>query len=111
MKINELIAKTPEVSEEKLLELIDKYHSFLRSGTLRRVISLNLDESNSAKAILDEYDKIQERNSYLTKSQRDEISGFISYCMIQMVKGNGDRSEDSVGVVSEFEEVGDNTNS
>ena len=112
MKIKELIAKTPEMSEEKLIEVIDKNHNFLRSGTLRRVISLNYDINESAKAILKEYDKIQDKISYLTKSQREEILGFVSFCMIKMVKNNGGNSEggskDSVGTISKSKEIGDN---
>jgi hypothetical protein len=112
MKIKELIAKTPEMSEEKLIKIIDKHHNLLRSGTLRRVISLNLSINEGAEAILKEYDKIQDKSSYLTKSQRDEILGFVGLCMIKMVKDDGGNSEggskDSVGTISKPKEIGDN---
>ena len=35
-----------------------------------------------------EYDLIQDKNSYLTRSQRDTIIGFVGLCMIEMTKGD-----------------------
>jgi hypothetical protein len=111
MKIKDLIAKTPEVSEEKLLEFIEKNKHYLRSGTSRLVYFHNIEEDD-AHAILKEYDKIQEKTSYLSKSQRDEITGFVGWCMIQMVKADGEsRSNDTLGIIPEVEEVRDNPES
>ena len=110
MKIKDLIAKTPEVSEEKLLEFIENNKHFLRKDTVKEVYNRTIRKD--AKAILDEYDRIQDKKSYLTKSRRDEILGFVGLCMIQMVKANGEsRSNDSLGTVPEIEEVGDNPES
>lgn len=110
MKIKDLIAKTPEVSEEKLLEFIENSKHFLRKSTAKAVYTRNID--NDAQCILNEYDKIQEKKSYLTKSQRDEIIGFVGWCMIQMVKADGEsRSDDSLGTIPEIEEVRDNSES
>ena len=88
MKIKELIYKTPEMTEEKLIEIIDKTLPMMRNSTKNRIRELHKDESNLAKAFLDEYDLIQEKKSYLTKSERDQIVGFVGLCMIKMVKGN-----------------------
>lgn len=111
MKIKDLIAKTPEVSEEKLLEFIDKNKVYLRRYTANTVY-LRHKEKSEAQAILDEYDIIQEKKSYLTKSQREEILGFVGWCMIQMVKADGEsRSNNILGTIPEIEEVRDNPES
>lgn len=89
MKINELITQTPEMTEEKLLESIDKNLPMMRNSAKDRIRELHKKETNLAKAFLDEYDLIQDKKSYLTKSQREQIIGFIGLCMIQMTKGNG----------------------
>jgi len=86
MKIKELIYKTPEMTEEKLIEIIDKTLPMMRNSTKNRIRELHKDESNLAKAFLDEYDLIQDKKSYLTKSQRDQIVGFVGLCMIKMAK-------------------------
>ena len=88
MKIKELIYKTPEMTEEKLLEIIDKTLPIMRNSTKNRIRELHKKENNLAKAFLDEYDLIQDKKSYLTKSQRDQIVGFVGLCMIKMTKGN-----------------------
>lgn len=87
MKIKDLIAKTPEVSEEKLLKFIENNKHFLRKDTAKEIYNRTIGRED-AEAILDEYDRIQDKRSYLTKSRRDEILGFVGLCMIQMVKGN-----------------------
>jgi hypothetical protein len=88
MKINELIYKTPEMTEEKLIEIINKTLPMMRNSTKDRIRELHKGESNLAKAFLDEYDLIQDKKSFLTKGQRDQIVGFVGMCMIQMAKGN-----------------------
>lgn len=87
MKIKELLYKTPEMTEEKLLEIIDKNLPMMRNSTKNRIRELHKEENNLAKAFLDEYDLIQDKKSYLTKSQRDQIVGFVGLCMIKMTKG------------------------
>jgi len=88
MKIKELLYKTPEMTEEKLLEIIDKTLPIMRNSTKNRIRELHKEENNLAKAFLDEYDLIQDKKSYLTKGQRDQIVGFVGLCMIKMTKGN-----------------------
>jgi len=88
MKIKDCLYKTPEMTEEKLLEIIDKTLPIMRSSTKNRIRELHKEENNLAKAFLDEYDLIQDKKSYLTKSQRDQIVGFVGLCMIKMTKGN-----------------------
>jgi hypothetical protein len=88
MKIKELIYKTPEMTEEKLLEIIDKTLPIMKNSTKNRIRKLHKGEYNLAKAFLDEYDNIQDKKSYLTKGQRDQIVGFVALCMFKMTKGD-----------------------
>ena len=88
MKIKELITQTPKMSEEKLLEIINKNLSIMKPESKNRIMELHRGETNLAKAFLDEYDLIQDKKSYLTKGQRDQIVGFVGLCMIKMVKGD-----------------------
>lgn len=87
MLIKDILYKTPEMTEEKLLEIINKHISIMKSSTKERIMQLH-KETDLAKAFLKEYDLIQEKKSYLTKSQREQIVGFVGMCMIQMTKGN-----------------------
>lgn len=89
MKIKELLYKTPEMTEEKLLEIINENIPLMKGFAKNRIRELHKEESNLAKAFLDEYDLIQDKKSYLTKSQREQIVGFVGLCMIKMVKNNG----------------------
>ena len=93
MKIKELIYKTPEITEEKLLEIIDKNLSMMKNSAKNRIRELHKGEYNLAKAFLDEYDLIQDKKSYLTKSQREQIVGFVGLCMIQMTKDDEHREQ------------------
>ena len=88
MKIKELLYKTPKMTEEKLLEIIDKTLPIMKNSTKNRIRELHKEENNLAKAFLDEYDLIQDKKSYLTKSQREQIIGFVGLCMIKMTKGD-----------------------
>jgi len=88
MKLKDCLYKTPEMTEEKLLEIINKTLPIMRNSTKNRIRELHKEENNLAKAFLDEYDLIQDKKSYLTKSQRDQIVGFVGLCMIKMTKGN-----------------------
>lgn len=120
MKIKELIYQTPEMSEEKLLELIDKHKSWLKADITDRIIQIHGYEKPFNEAILEEYDLIQDKKSFLTKSQRNIILGFVGTCMIIMTKGqdiedddggeHSDRGEhsssDSLENIPEIEEVG-----
>lgn len=90
MKIKELLYNTPEMTEEKLLEIINKNLPMMKNSAKNRIRELHKGENNLAKAFLDEYDLIQDKKSYLTKGQRDQIVGFVGLCMIQMTKGNGE---------------------
>ena len=85
MKIKELIYQTPEISEQKLLEIINDNIQMLRKESKKRIQELHKGV-DLAQAFLDEYDLIQDKKSYLTKSQRDQITGFVGLCMVQMVK-------------------------
>jgi hypothetical protein len=88
MKIKELIYKTPEMTEEKLLEYINSNIPLMTKESINRIRELHKGEFNLAKAFLDEYDNIQDKKSYLTKGQRDQIVGFVALCMFKMTKGD-----------------------
>lgn len=87
MKIEKLIQETPEVTEDKLLEVIKAQLPLVKKNIRERIKSLHKDV-DLCQAFLNEYDLIQDKKSYLTKSQRDQVVGFVGLCMIQMVKGN-----------------------
>lgn len=87
MKIEDVLYETPEMTEEKLLELIEEHKSFLKSYLLKQF------EDN--KAILDEWDLIQEKKSKLTRSQRDQICSLVSVCLIKMAKGEEVQNKES----------------
>jgi len=111
MKINELIYQTPEMTEEKLLEIIKKNLYLLeqKSSTLiKRIQTINKYSDDINKLIIKEYDLIQDKKSYLTRSQRELILGFIAYCMILMTKGN-ENKENSENSIQEAEIIGDNS--
>lgn len=81
MNLKELIPDAPEMTEEKLLEIMDKHKNFLN------VKSWSRNKYTDMKSVLDEWDLIQIKKSYLTKSQRDDICGFVSICLIEMTRG------------------------
>jgi len=86
MKIKDLIYKTPEMTEEKLLTIIDKNKMMVSKYLIKRLKELHKDVDLN-KAFLDEYDLIQDKKSFLTKSQRNMVIGFVGVCMIEMTKG------------------------
>jgi hypothetical protein len=88
MKIKDLIYKTPEMTEEKLLTIIDKNHKMVDSFLRKRLKELHKNVDLN-KAFLDEYDLIQDKKSFLTKSQRNMVIGFVGVCMIEMTKDDG----------------------
>lgn len=82
MKLEEALYKAPEVSEEKLLELIQKRIGFLNLKSWSR-------NKYTPEDILKEWDNIQIKKSSLSRNQRDQICAFVSACLIEMVKSNG----------------------
>ena len=87
MKIKELIYQTPEMTEEKLLKIMDSHLNWIRKDLKDRITELH-KSPNLSQAFLDEYDLIQDKESLLTKSQRDTVVGFVGACMIEMTKNN-----------------------
>lgn len=87
MKIKDLIYKTPEMTEEKLLTIIDKNKMMVSKYLIKRLKELHKDVDLN-KAFLDEYDLVQDKKSLLTKSQRNMVVGFVGVCMIEMTKDN-----------------------
>lgn len=86
MKIKELIYQTPEMTEEKLLKIIDSHLNWIRKDLKDRIIELH-KSPNLSQGFLDEYDLIQDKKSYLTRGQRNIVIGFVGTCMIEMTKG------------------------
>ncbi len=90
MKIKELIYQTPEMTEEKLLKIMDSHLDWIKKDLKDRLKTLHTTPDKPfdySQAFLDEYDLIQDKKSLLTKSQRDFVVGLVGMCMIQMVKG------------------------
>lgn len=85
MKISDLLYKTPEMTEEKLLEIMEENKFFFMTKEWCR-------NKYSMQEVLDEWDKIQLKESKLSRSQRDAINGFVASCLIKMTKGNGTNS-------------------
>lgn len=86
MKIKELIYKTPEMTEEKLLKIMNSHLNWIRKDLKDRIIELH-KSPNLSQSFLDEYDLIQDKKSYLTRGQRNIVIGFVGTCMIEMTKG------------------------
>ena len=91
MKINELLYKTPEMTEEKLLKIMDSHLDWIKRDLKNRIVELHRNNDKPfdlSQAFLDEYDLIQDKKSLLTNSQRRLVNGFVGMCMIKMTKGN-----------------------
>lgn len=119
MKVKELIYETPEITEEKLLEIINTNLESLKSidkNIVDRIEQIHKYSSPINELILKEYDLIQDKQSYLTKSQRDLLTGYVGACLIKMVKKDNGGGEESTGnnrleSIPEAEEVRDNPES
>ena len=74
------------MTEEKLLTIIDKNYKMVDSFLRKRLRELHKNVDLN-KAFLDEYDLIQDKKSFLTRSQRNMVVGFVGVCMIEMTKG------------------------
>lgn len=114
MKIKELLYKTPEMTEERLLKIMEENMDLFKKGNpviVKRIESINKYSDTLNKLILKECDLIQEKKSYLTKSQRDTVQGFVGYCMILMTKNDEKHEENSDNTIQEAEIIGDNPNS
>ena len=113
MKLKDLLYKSPEMTEERLLEIIEDNLGLLKKRNpllIKRIQSIHKHSKNINKLILEEYDLIQDKKSYLTKSQRETILGYVGYCMIIMTKQN-EKQEDSDSSISEAEIIRDDSNS
>ena len=117
MKIKDIIYQTPEMSEERLLKLIESHLDFLISHPIARRLQIVkrlkdihkfYNNSELPQKILNEWDLIQDKKSLLTKSQRDCICSLVSVCLIEMTKKDDEK-------LDEYEEITDggtdNTNS
>ena len=90
MKIKELVYQTPEMTEEKLLKIMDSHLNWIKKDLKDRIYILHKDPTKPfdySQAFLDEYDLIQDKKSNLTRGQRNIVIGFVGTCMIEMTKG------------------------
>ena len=90
MKIKELIYQTPEMTEEKLLNIMNSHLNWIRKDLKDRIYILHKDPTKPfdySQAFLDEYDLIEDKKSNLTRGQRNIVIGFVGTCMIEMTKG------------------------
>ena len=90
MKIKELIYQTPEMTEEKLLKIMNSHLNWIRKDLKDRIYILHKDSTKPfdySQAFLDEYDLIEDKKSNLTRGQRNIVIGFVGTCMIEMTKG------------------------
>lgn len=90
MKIKELIYQTPEMTEDKLLKIMNSHLNWIKKDLKDRIHILHKDPTKPfdySQAFLDEYDLIQDKKSNLTRSQRNIVIGFVGTCMIEMTKG------------------------
>lgn len=84
MKLNDIIYKTPEMSEEKLLKIISEHKKFLDKSIIKKIYK----GEDLSKDILNEWDLIEQKKSYLTKSQRNSVLALVSMALIEMSNGN-----------------------
>lgn len=112
MKIKELIYQTPEMTEEKLLKIINSHLDWIKKDMKDRIYTLHKDPDKPfdfSQAFLDEYDLIQDKRSLLTKSQRNIVIGFVGTCMFEMTKGydgnNPTGGDDSIDSIQDIQEV------
>lgn len=91
MQIKDVLYKTPEMTEEKLLEFIKKYKIFIGPYTIMRLKQIHKFNNNEElpQRILNEWDLIQAKQSYLTKSQRNQILAVVSVSLAKMTEGDG----------------------
>lgn len=96
MKIKDIIYNTPEMTEEKLLEIINANEFLIKKDLKKRVIELHRSNDKPfdlAQSLLNEFDLIQDKKSFLTKSQREQVVGFVGMCMIKMTKGTDETNQ------------------
>ena len=72
MKINDLLYKTPEMTEEKLLKIMDSHIDWIPMKFFRRLRELHKEEFNLSKIILNEYDLVNDKK-YAYTSQIYEL--------------------------------------
>ena len=93
MNLKELIPESPEINEDKVIAMIKEYSDYLSTEARNRLRQLHKD-LEIEYAILEEYNLIQEKKSYLTSGQRKQIEGLVALCLIRLSKG--DESKDDL---------------
>lgn len=84
MKLNDVIYKTPEMSETKLLEIIGKHKKFLDKSIIKKIYK----GENLAEDIINEWDLIELKKSNLSRSQRDSVLALVSMALLEMSNGD-----------------------
>ena len=90
MQLKDVLYTTPEMTEEKLFKIMEEQSKKLKFLALFKVTKNRIEslhkELNFYQALLKEFDLIQEKKSYLTHSQREQVNGFVGLCLIKMTK-------------------------
>lgn len=85
MILEEVKNQYPDFVQEDLVKYIEECKYYIRNSTLNRIRSLNKTLSDS-EAILNEWNKVQKKESYLTNSERKEIAVLVGMCLIDIIK-------------------------
>ena len=90
MKISNTIYNTPEMSTEKLLEIIKSKLKGFDKYTISEIQKIHKDYSEDTLAlhILEEFDLISQKKSNLSNSKREKVFSLVSACLIEMTKGD-----------------------
>ena len=92
MKLEEVIYKTPELTEEELLEELSKNESFLSNdllSVLKAISDLHAIPVN--KLILNEWNLIQEKKSNLSRSRRDQINALVGTSVLHLIQKHDEK--------------------
>lgn len=101
MKLKEILYKTPEMTEERLLKIMEEN---------KHLLPIDLREMYS-EDILKEFDLNQDKKGTLSASRRRLVNGFVGYCVSLMTKDDESRSDNRLDDIPEAEEVRDVTES
>lgn len=90
MTLEEVKNQYPDFLEEDLKNLIDECKYFLRRSTFNRIKSLNKTVSD-VEGILEEWNKIQSKESFLSNSERKELATLVGMCIMNLINKENER--------------------
>lgn len=77
MKIENILPQVPDLTEDKLIKMVDE----IITGPIVSNFKILKYRNWSAKEIIDEWDLIRFKRSNLSKSQRDAIDLIVGYAL------------------------------